>query len=144
MYLLDTNVASELRKEDSCDENVSAWSSSVDIADTFISVLTLGEIRKGIEQLRNRDPIQAEVFERWLHDLERQYAGRIVPVDAKVADAWGRMYGIRNVSGLDGLLAATAKARGMTLVTRNVRHVQGLGVQILNPFMEQTGGSNNG
>ena len=144
MYLLDTNTVSELRKEDRCDENVAAWSDSVDIEDTYLSVLTLGEIRKGIEQLRNRDPVQTAVLENWLIDLERQYEGRIISIDAQIAHAWGRLYGIRNVSGLDGLLAATAKVNDLVLVTRNTSHVQGLGVQIINPFLEPTGGGDNG
>ena len=144
MYLLDTNVVSELRKGDHCDERVSAWSADVEIGDTFISVLTLGEVRKGIEQLRNRDPRQARVFERWLHDLERRYAGRILFVDGSIADAWGQMYGIRNVSVVDGLLAATAKVNDLALVTRNTSDVEGLGVQTLNPFLEMIAGDDNG
>ena len=135
MHLLDTNVVSELRRKDRCDENVREWHNGVSGEDLFISVLTLGEIRKGVAQKRGNDPTQAAVFENWLRDVVRQYEGRTLPVDGRIADVWGEMYAIRNVAAIDGLLAATAKIHGMTLVTRNVPNVEGLGVDIINPFL---------
>ena len=140
MYLLDTNVVSELRKRDRCDENVAAWYTSISDDDLFLSVLTLGEIRKGIELVRDRDPRQAEVLENWLRYVEQNYEGRILSIDADIADAWGRMYHIRNIPVTDGLLAATAKVHNLTLITRNIQHVQGLGAGSLNPFSEPAGG----
>ena len=137
MYLLDTNVVSELRKGDRCNENVAAWYSRVSDDGLFLSVLTLGEIRKGIELIRDRDPKQVEVLENWLRHLEQNYQGRLLPIDANITAAWGRMYHIRNISVVDGLLAATAIAHNLTLVTRNVPDVEGLGVNILNPFSPQ-------
>lgn len=134
MYLLDTNVVSELRKRDRCDENVAAWYTGISDEDLFLSVLTLGEIRKGIELLRDRDLRQAEVLEDWLEDVKRHYQGRILSIDADTANAWGRTYYVRNVSVVDGLLAATARVHDMTLVTRNVSDVEGLGVRVLDPF----------
>lgn len=134
MYLLDTNVVSELRKRDRCDENVAAWYTGISDEDLFLSVLTLGEIRKGIELLRDRDLRQAEVLEDWLEDVKRHYQGRILSIDADTANAWGRTYYVRNVSVVDGLLAATAGVHDMTLVTRNVSDVEGLGVRVLDPF----------
>ena len=141
MYLLDTNVVSELRKRGRCDENVAAWYTDVSDNDLFLSVLTLGELRKGIELVRDRDPHQAEVLENWLRHLQQNYEGRILSVDADITDAWGQMHRIRNVPVVDGLLAATAKVHNLTLVTRNIQDVQGLGVNLFNPFSPTTGGN---
>ena len=135
MYLLDTNVVSELRKQGRCDDNVTAWYTSISYDDLFLSVLTLGEIRKGIELVRDRDPRQAEVLENWLRYVQQNYEGRILSIDADITEAWGRMHYIRNVPVIDGLLAATAKVHNLTLVTRNIQHVQDLGVELLNPFL---------
>ena len=140
MYLLDTNVVSELRKRERCDENVTAWYARVSDDELFLSVLTLGEIRKGIELIRDRDPNQAVSLENWLRYVEQHYEDRTLSIDAATSDAWGRMYYIRNVSAVDGLLAATAQIHNLTLVTRNVVHFQGLGVELLNPFSPRTGG----
>ena len=140
MYLLDTNVVSELRKRDRCNENVRAWYTSVSDDDLYLSVLTLGEIRKGIELIRDRDPGQAEVLENWLRYVQQNYEGRILSIDADITEAWGRMHYIRNVPVIDGLLAATAKVHNLTLVTRNIQHVEGLGANLLNPFAPETGG----
>lgn len=141
MYLLDTNVVSELRKRERCDENVTAWYARVSDDEPFLSVLTLGEIRKGIELIRDHDPSQAVSLENWLRYVEQRYEDRTLSIDAAISDAWGRMYYIRNVSAVDGLLAATAQMHNLTLVTRNVDHFQGLGVELLNPFSPRTGGN---
>ena len=133
-YLIDTNVISELRKGDRCDANVRAWFAAVEETDLFLSVLVLGEMRRGIERVRRRDPQQASVLEGWHAATVRSFAGRILPVDEATTEAWGRMYFIRNVPVVDGLLAATAIVHGMTLVTRNVSDVEGLGTQVLDPF----------
>ena len=140
MYLLDTNVVSELRKRDRCDENVAAWYTGLSDDDLYLSVLTLGEIHKGIELVRDRDPEQAEVLENWLRYVEQNYEGRILSIDADITEAWGRMHYIRNVPVIDGLLAATAKVHNLILVTRNIQHVEGLGANLLNPFVPNTGG----
>ena len=111
------------------------WYDGAPDEDLFTSALVIGEIRKGIARLRRRqDYRQAEVLEIWLEVSQDYFTGRILPVDAAVADAWGQMYAIRNVSIVDGLIAATAKVNNFTLVTRNVEDVQGLGVDLLNPF----------
>ena len=141
MYLLDTNVVSELRKRDRCDEKVAAWYISVSGDELFLSVLTLGDFRKGIELIRSRDPRQADILDNWLRHVEQNYEGRILSIDAAIADAWGQMHSIRDVPVVDGLLAATAKVHNLTLVTRNVQHFQGLGVSLLNPFSPGTGGT---
>ena len=140
MHLLDTNVVSELRKRERCDENVTTWYVSIPDGDLFLSVLTLGEIRKGIVLVRDRDPGQAEALENWLTFVKQNYEGRILPIDADISDAWGQMYYVRNVPVVDGLLAATAKVHNLTLVTRNIQHMQGLGASLLDPFAPATGG----
>ena len=140
MYLPDTNVISELRKGDRCDANVSAWHAGITDDEIFLSVLTLGEIRRGVERIRDRDPRQCAVLESWLLEVADRYAHRILPVDERIADDWGQSYYIRNVPVVDGLLAATARVYNLTLVTRNIQHVQGLGVNLLNPFLPASGG----
>lgn len=133
-YLLDTNVASETRKGRRTDPGVLAWLESVDDARLFLSVLVAGEIRKGIEQARPRDPVKARALENWLSGLEKEFADRMLPVTAFIADQWGRLSAIRPISTTDGLLAATALAHDLTFVTRNVGDVEHTGVRLLNPF----------
>ena len=140
MYLLDTNVVSELRKRDRCDENVAAWYTGVSGDELFLSVLVLGEIRRGIERIRDRDPQQCAALEQWLQEVTLRYAHRVLPIAERVSDVWGQFYYIRNVPVVDGLLAATAKVHNLTLVTRNIQDVQGLGVDLLNPFSPTMGG----
>ncbi len=140
MYLLDTNVVSELCRRDRCDDNVAFWYDSISDDELFLSVLTLGEIRKGIVLVRDRDPGQAEALEHWLMHVKQSYEGRFLPIDADISDAWGQMHYIRNVPVVDGLLAAIAMVHNLTLVTRNIQHVQGLGASLLDPFAPATGG----
>ena len=134
MYLLDTNVISEVRKGRRCHEGVAAWYAQVSPSDLFLSALITGEIRKGVELARRRDPQKAKVLEAWLNDLEIRFSDRIIAVDIRVADTWGRMTAQRVVPVIDGLLAATAKVHGLTFVTRNIRQVLNLGTDLLDPF----------
>jgi len=133
-YLIDTNIISEVRKGDHCNSNVAAWYASIDDADIYLSVLVLGEIRKGIERARPNDPIRARALENWLGKVRQSFADRVLPVDQLVADEWGRMSAKRPVPSIDALLAATAKAHRMTLATRNLSDVADLGADVLNPF----------
>jgi predicted nucleic acid-binding protein len=133
-YLLDTNVVSEARKRHRANPKVLAWLETVEDDELFLSVLVLGEIRKGVEQTRSADPRRARALEQWLDVLERNYADRVLPVSTAVADRWGRLGAISPLSTVDGLLAATALVHKMTLVTRNVRHVEHTGVRLLDPF----------
>ena len=133
-YLIDTNIISEIRKGDRCDRRVSAWYASIADQDLFLSALVLGEIRKGIELARPRDPCKASSLERWLEQVEAAFGGRVLGIDNAVADRWGRMNAIRPIPVIDGLLAATAAVNDLTLVTRNDRDLAGLGAQVLNPF----------
>lgn len=133
-FLIDTNIISEVRKGRRCDARVAAWYASIDDGDLYLSVLVLGEIGKGIALARPRDPAKADALEVWLDAVATAFGDRILPIDRAVADRWGRMSGHRTVSTVDGLLAATAKVHGLTLVTRNVADVADLGVEVLNPF----------
>jgi toxin FitB len=132
-YLLDTNVVSEARKP-TANLGVRTWLASVPEEELYLSVLVVGEIRQGIERLRSRDPAQAVVFETWLSTLLRDFADRILPVTAEVAEEWGRMNVPDPLPVIDGLMAATAKLRGWTLVTRNVADLARAEVRLLNPF----------
>ena len=131
--MLDTNVISEARRPRG-DANVKAWLASVPADNLYLSVLVVGEIRGGIERLRRRDPVQADAYEGWLATLRRDYADRLLPVTAEVADEWGRMNVSDPVPVVDGLMAATAKVKCLTLVTRNTADIERSGVRILNPF----------
>ena len=137
-YLVDTNVLSEARKSWRCDPGVASWFSVVPATEIYVSALTAGEIRKGVEARRRRDELAARALERWLEELMTIYADRILPVDEEVADRWGRLNVPDPLPPIDGLLAATASVHGLTLVTRNVRHVERTGVELLNPFSGST------
>ncbi len=139
--LIDTNIVSEIRKGPTCDANVAAWYASIDDGDLYLSVLVLGEIRKGIEAARPRDPAKAEALEAWLAEVEAAFGDRILPIDRDIADAWGRMSAKRKAPVTDSLLAATAKVHRLTLATRNAADVAGLGANVLNPFMAARPGS---
>jgi len=133
-YLIDTNIISEVRKGARCDANVSSWYASINDADLYLSVVVLGEIRRGVERVRPRDPAKALALEEWLVAVADAFADRVLPIDRNVADEWGRMSASRPIPTIDGLLAATAKVHRMTLVTRNETDVSGLGANVLNPF----------
>jgi predicted nucleic acid-binding protein len=133
-FLIDTNIISEVRKAERCHPRVAAWYASVEDEDMFLSVLVLGEVRKGIERARPRDPAKAAALESWLGQVIFGFAGRVLGVDVAVCDQWGRMAAIRSLPMVDALLAATAVVHKLTLVTRNDRDVAGLGVPVLNPF----------
>ena len=133
-YLLDTNVLSEVTKRRP-NANVAAWFDSVSPTDLHIGVITLGEIRKGIELKRRVSAERAAFFEAWLANLLLQYRSRIVVLDEAVADRWGRLMAAdRNLPVEDGQLAAMALEHGMTLVTRNTRHLAATGAILHDPF----------
>jgi predicted nucleic acid-binding protein len=132
-YLLDTNVVSEVRKRNG-NSHVRDWISEAYGPTLYLSSLTVGEIRCGVELRRRKDPEQAAALERWLHGLHRQFVDRIVPVTSEVAEEWGRLNAIRSLPPMDGLIAATARVNGWTLVSRNVKDFEGTGVSVVNPF----------
>jgi hypothetical protein len=133
-WLLDTNVLSELRKGDRADPGVRDWYAGTEGADLFTSVLVVGEIRRGIELIRRRDDIAAQALEQWLLRTLESFSDHILPVEATIADRWGRLNVPDPVSTVDGLLAATAIEHSMTLVMRNTKDVAATGASILDPF----------
>jgi predicted nucleic acid-binding protein len=137
-YLLDTNVVSELRKRDRANQLVTAWLRERKPQELFLSVLTLGELRRGAERVSRRDPRSAVALRTWLDRTRTRFRDRIVNVDAAVADRWGRLGAVDPLPDIDGLLAATALVHGMTVVTRNVRHIAPTGAPHLNPFEPTT------
>jgi predicted nucleic acid-binding protein len=134
-FLLDTNVVSELRKGPRIDRNVGAWFAGLGANELFLSVLVIGEIRRGIERIRRRDPKSAQALDRWLSGLSAGFEDRILPVDRRVAEEWGRMNVPNPLPVLDALMAATAKVHGLVLATRNVKDVASTGVTTVNPFV---------
>jgi predicted nucleic acid-binding protein len=134
-YLVDTNVISEMRKGDRADAAVRAWFAGIADEEIFFSVLTIGEIRQGVERIRRRDPDAAGALDSWLAHVVGLHRDRLVPVGRLVADEWGRMNVPDPVPVVDGLLAATAKVNGLTLVTRNVADVERTGVDFIDPFV---------
>lgn len=133
-YLIDTNVVSELRKRDRCDAGVTAWLESTEDDELFLSVLVIGELERGIEQVQRRDPRSAAALGRWLRQITRAYGDRILPITLPIARVWGKLGTRDPVPTVDGLLAATALHHDLVLVTRNVRDVARTGVRLLNPF----------
>ena len=134
-FLLDTNVISELVKAKP-EPKVTAWIENIDESLLYLSVLTLGEIRKGITFLR--DGARRVSLEVWLdRDLALRFSDRIISIDLDVADRWGRIAGNARKKPLpviDGLLAATALHYDLTLVTRNIADIAGSGVAVFNPW----------
>lgn len=132
-WLLDTNVVSEIRKGSRGDPGVVHWASGRD-DEAWLSVLTVGEIRRGIELKRRRDEVAAHHLDLWLQGLVTSFASRILPVDQRVAEVWARLNVPDPRPVVDGLIAATAIVHGLTLVTRNAKDFEGTGVALLNPF----------
>ena len=132
-FLLDTNVVAELRKG-ARGSPVMTWFASLDPDSILLSVLTIGEIRRGIDNVRRRDRRAATALERWVRRLVREHSDRILPVGLDIAQEWGRMNVPDPLPVVDGLLAATAKVHGLTLATRNVKDVERTNVPLVNPF----------
>jgi len=133
-FLLDTNVISEIRKRDRAHPNVVHWVTRTPVEDIGTSVLVLAEIRHGIELKRRSDPEQAKSLDRWFSRMLTGLGERVRPIDEPVAEAWA-LLGIPNPLPLiDGLLAATAKVHGLTLVTRNVADIATAGASLFDPF----------
>jgi predicted nucleic acid-binding protein len=112
------------------------WFSEVPEEELFLSVLVVGELRQGIERLRRRDLDTAERLDRWMVTLLEDYADRILPLDLRIAELWGRLNSPDPLPAVDGLLAATAITHDLTLVTRNVRDIARTGVQFVDPFRQ--------
>lgn len=134
-YLLDTNIISELRKPRRS-AAVVQWIEGVGPESLFISVITIGEITKGIaKRRRTAGGAAAESLQAWLEGLLASYADHIIPIDVPIATRWGRLCDAHPQLATDMLLAATALDRGLTIATRNVEHFQVAAVPVVNPFL---------
>lgn len=137
MYLIDTNVISEARKGDRADPGVRRFFQDAMVEDTslFLSVITIGELRRGIELIRRRgDGNQAAQLEDWLARVLEEFDGYILDLDQEVAQVWGRLRVPNHENALDKQIAATALIHSLSVVTRNEKDFQNTGVQLLNPF----------
>ncbi|PMS37682.1 hypothetical protein B0G57_10955 [Trinickia symbiotica] len=138
MFVVDTNVISELRKVKAgkADANVAVWAASIDAAALFISAITVMELETGVLQVERRDAKQGSMLRSWLdHHVLPEFAGRVLPIDSTVAQRCGRLHVPDRRSERDALIAATALVHGMTVATRNVADFVATGVGICNPWM---------
>ena len=133
-FLLDTNIISELRKRERAHRNVIAWVQQTSSADMGTSVVVLAEIRRGIALKRRNDPAQADALDRWYMQMRLGLGDRVIDIDEAIADQWALMSVPDPLPLIDGLLAATVKVRGLTLVTRNKADVARTGISVLDPF----------
>lgn len=135
MYLLDTNVVSELRKGKKAHRNVRIWAESVPAASLYLSAISILELETGILLIERRDQKQGAVLRAWMdrHVLPT-FAGRVLPIDTEVAQRCAALHVPNPRSDRDALIAATALVHGMTVATRNVSHFQPIGVAVVNPW----------
>lgn len=132
MFLVDTDVLSALRKRERS-RSIVRWVASQRTGDLYLSVVSIGEIERGIEKQRLHDLDFADTLGRWLDDVIRLYGDRILPVDLPTARRWGRLSQATGRQDADLLIAASALERGLTVVTCNVRHFEPTGVSVLDP-----------
>jgi predicted nucleic acid-binding protein len=137
VYLLDTNVVSEIRKKERANKGVRAFfrRAAKEDADLYLSVVTVGELRRGVEIVRHRgDVAQTAVLDTWLTGVLNEFAQYVLPVGEDVGQLWGRLRVPQAEHALDKLIAATALIHDLTVVTRNVGDFSPTGVRLLNPF----------
>ncbi len=140
MYILDTNVVSELRKVRSgkADANVTAWTQTVDAGSLFLSVVTVLELEAGVLQVERRDASQGALLRTWLdHHVMPEFANRVLPIDTAIAQRCARLHVPDRRAERDALIAATALVHGMTVVTRNEADFVPCGVSLFNPWNAQ-------
>ncbi len=139
MYLVDTNIISEARKKSKANKGVRAFFTQTVEDDTrmFISVVTVGELRRGVEMIRHRGDLrQANQLDKWLEALLFEYKDHILDINQDIAQLWGRLRVPHPENALDKQIAATALIYDLTVVTRNHKDFYKTGVRLLNPFME--------
>lgn len=135
MFLLDTNVISELRRPDKADRNVVAWSNAVPAANFFMSVISILEIELGARLIDRRDAVQGTVLRAWINDqVLARFEGRILAIDTAVAQRCAQLHVPNPRAERDALIAATALVHGLTVVTRNIGDFEPTGVPLLNPW----------
>ena len=133
MFLLDTDVLSPLRRRER-NPGIVRWVEARRTADLYLSVVTVGEIERGIAQQQRRDAAFAQELALWLDRLLDWYGERVLPVDIATARRWGRLSATLGHEGADLLIAATALEHGLPVVTRNIRHFEPTGVPVMGPF----------
>ena len=133
-FLLDTNVVSELRKRERANANLRRWLDEQSGAELWLSVLVVGELRRGVELIARREKQAASKLRAWLDSTVKDYADRILPVTVGICERLALLSVPDPVPTVDGLLAATAIEHGLTLVTRNLADVARTGVSVVNPF----------
>lgn len=133
MFLVDTDVLSALRRRER-NPKVVRWVSNQRGSDLYLSVVTIGEVERGIFQQRTRDPVFAQELTAWLEDVLTFYADRVLPVDLATARRWGRLTAELGHSSADLLIAATALEHGLTVATHNVQHFEPSGVPVVDPM----------
>ena len=138
MYLIDTVVLSELRKPQR-DAGLASWIERQRTTDLFVSVITIGEIERGIARQRARDPDFAAALAAWLDRVLALYGERILPFDLQIARRWGQLSAALGNDSADLMISATALEHGLTVVTRNVSDFERTGVATLNPFGSRPG-----
>jgi len=137
MFLVDTNVVSELKRGRNAAPAVAAWFGAVPAEQIFTSVVVLGELRRGIELLARRDKPQAEKLERWYASMRQQLGTRVLPVDEPVMMMWSRISVPDPLPSYDGLIAATALVHDMTVATRNTADFRRVGVTAVDPWSDR-------
>lgn len=136
MYLVDTNVISEARKGKKANPGVQRFFQAIEAEDLYLSVQTIGEIRRGLENIRHRGDLpQARKLEAWLDLVVSNYADRILSFDEECAQVWGRLMSPRHEHPIDKQIAAIALIHDLTVVTRNVDDFRGTGTKTSNPFV---------
>lgn len=136
MYLVDTNVISEARKGKKANRGVQRFFQAIEAEDLYLSVQTIGEIRRGLENIRHRGDLpQARKLEAWLDLVVSNYADRILSFDEECAQVWGRLMSPRHEHPIDKQIAAIALIHDLTVVTRNVDDFRGTGTKTSNPFV---------
>src|SRR5690349_3492496 len=141
MYVLDTNVISELRKAGAgkADRHVIAWANAVPASNLFVSAITILELEVGVLLIARRDPVQGRVLRAWMDDhVLPAFADRVLPIDAEVARRCARLHVPDRQAERDALIAATALVHGMAVVTRNAADFAGTGVPVVNPWQQGT------
>ena len=136
-FLLDTDILSAIRRKQR-DQNLENWLHSINSLDVYISVVTIGEVERGITRQRRNNPEFAEDLQRWLDTILHRYQQRILPLSVSIAQRWGRLSGELGHNSADLMIAATALEHNLIVATRNTRHFEPTQVGLINPYLYQS------